>query len=66
MRCASAGRSASCTLAYAYDDWAAAELAAEMQQPAELVQMYRTRALNYQNVWDSQAQVRGLPPQHDL
>jgi putative alpha-1,2-mannosidase len=45
--------SASCTLAYAFDDWAAAEMAREMKEPAELIQMYSKRSLNYRNVWDN-------------
>lgn len=48
---------ASCTLAYAYDDWAAAEMATEMGEPPELIAMYRARALNYRHVWDNRTKL---------
>eukprot|EP01052_Picozoa_sp_SAG31_P014796 SAG31_NODE_931_length_10914_cov_5.629589_6_plen_366_part_00 len=45
---------ASCTLAYAYDDWALAELSAALHKPSAIVSDFLNRSKSYRNTWDDQ------------
>ena len=42
------------TLEYAYDDWCIWRLAKELNRPAEEIELFAKRALNYRNVFDKQ------------
>ncbi len=40
------------TLEYAYDDWCIYQVAKKLGRPAEEIDLYKNRALNYRNVYD--------------
>ena len=42
------------TLEYAYDDWCIWRLAKELNRPAEEIELFAKRAMNYRNVFDKQ------------
>ena len=42
------------TLEYAYDDWCIWRLAKELDRPAEEIELFAKRAMNYRNVFDKQ------------
>lgn len=44
---------ASCTLAYAFDDWALAELSRELGKDDNIVSEFTRRSKSYTNVWDN-------------
>ena len=54
--------SASCTLAYAFDDWALAELSALLGKPAALVAEFTQRSLSYRKIWEPE--VRHFCPRY--
>ena len=49
--------SAARSLEYAYDDFAIYQLARELGRPAEEVEMYRQRSLNYRKLYDPETQL---------
>ncbi|MGN0048751.1 MAG: GH92 family glycosyl hydrolase [Bacteroides sp.] len=45
------------TLEYAYDDWCIYRMAQKLGRPAEEVELYRQRSLNYRNVFDPETRL---------
>ncbi|MCP9611503.1 GH92 family glycosyl hydrolase [Coprobacter tertius] len=46
--------SAARTLEYAYDDWCIYQVAKKLNRPAEEIELYKKRSLNYKNLFDKE------------